>query len=109
MSNLTMLSSSDSASLSVPKLRDDRSNWTDYEPCLWRAMGAKGLWIYVEGKATAPKPYVVVNDVYVLADTKTPALDNQIEAREMCIIEYDKCKSLAQHVILSTTPLCIGS
>ena len=79
MSNLTMPSTSDSTSLSVPKLHDDRSNWTDYEPCLQRAMGAKGLWIHIEGKATVPKLYVLVNGIHVLSDGKTPATDDQIE------------------------------
>ena len=104
-----MSSTSDSTSLSVPKLRDDGSNWTDYEPRLKRAMGAKGLWIHVEGKATAPKPYAEVNGIHVLSDQKTPATDEQIEARETRIVEYDKRESLAQHVILSTTSLRIGS
>ena len=62
---------SDSTSLAIPKLRDDGSNWSDYEPRLRRAMGAKGLWLHVEGKATAPKPYVELNGIPVLSNGKT--------------------------------------
>ena len=103
MSNLTIPSNSDSAALSVPKLRDDGSNWSDYEPCIHKALGAKGLWIHVEGKATAPRPYQLINGIAVLLDGKTPATEDQIEARETKIIDYDKCEYLAQHIILSTT------
>ena len=90
MSIITMSSNSESASLSVPKLRDDGSNWSDYEPRIRRALGAKGLWIHVEGKATMPKPYLEINGIPVLSDGKSPATEEQIETRETRIIEYDK-------------------
>ena len=44
MSTITMSSSSESTSLAVPKLRNNGSNWPDYEPRLQKAMGSKGLW-----------------------------------------------------------------
>ena len=109
MSSLTLNSNSNSTSLAVPKLRDDRSNWSDYEPRIQKAMGSKGLWRHVEGKATAPKPYTLVNDIPVLSDGKTPVSEEQIEAKETRIIEFDKCKYFAQHVILSTTSTRLGA
>ena len=99
----------DTATLSVPKLHDDRSNWSDYEPQIQRALGAKDLWIHIKGMAIAPKPYQLVNSIPVLSGSKTLAFDDQIEAREMRINNYDKLKYLAQHVILSTTSTCISS
>ena len=42
--NLTLGLNSDLMSLSVPKLRDDGSNWADYKPRVERALGMKGLW-----------------------------------------------------------------
>ena len=81
---------SDSASLSIPKLRDDGSNWLDYEPRIKKAMGAKGFWMHVEGRATAPTPYRLVNNVPTLSDGKTPAMEEQVEAREMRIMDYEK-------------------
>ena len=89
--------------LVVPKLRDDRSNWADYKPRIQRVLGSKGLWRHVKGTAIAPKPYALVTGVPVLADRTTQATEDQIEAREMKIINYDKREYLAQHVILSTT------
>ena len=86
--------------LVVPNLCDDRSNWADYKPCIQRALGSKGLWRHIEGIAIAPKPYALVAGVPVLMDGAT---EDQIEAREMKIINYNKCKYLAQHVILSMT------
>ena len=89
--------------LVVLKLHDDRSNWADYEPHIQRALGLKGLWRHVEGTAIAPKPYVLVAGVPVLVDGMTQATEDQIKAREMKIIDYDKCEYLAQHIILSMT------
>ena len=109
MSSLSIPSNLDSAALSVPKLRDDGSNWSDYEPRIKRAMGAKGLWIHIEGKATPPKPYQLVNNVPTLSDSKTKATEEQIETREAQIIDYEKCKCLAQHDILSMTSTRIGA
>ena len=47
--SLTSNKSSDS-SLSVAKLHDDGSNWSDYEPQIKKALGAKGVWRHVEGR-----------------------------------------------------------
>ena len=109
MSSLSLNSTSESTNLAVPKLRDDRSNWSDYEPRIQKAMGSKGLWRHVEGKAVAPKPYVLVNNIVILSDGKTPATEEQIEARETRIIKFDKREYLAQHIILSTTSTRLGA
>jgi len=77
MSNLSINSSSDSTTLQVPKLHDDRSNWSDYQPRIQRAMGSKGLWRHIEGTAVAPKPYAVVNGQLFLTDLKTAAMEEQ--------------------------------
>ena len=108
MSTLTLNYTSDSTTLSIPKLCDDRSNWSDYEPHIQRAMGSKGLWRHVEGTAIAPKPYTLDAGIPVLADGRTPASEEQIEARETKIVDYDKWEYLAQHIILSTTLTRLG-
>jgi hypothetical protein len=38
-------------SLTIPKLKDDGSNWADYEPKMRNALGAKGLIRHVDGLA----------------------------------------------------------
>ena len=107
-SSLTLGSNSDSTSLSIPKLRDDRSNWSDYQPRVERALGAKGLWRHVLGTAVAPKPYALLEGVPVIADGKTPATEDQIESKESKIADFDKREYLAQHIILSTTSTRLG-
>src|SRR5271168_310008 len=109
MSNLNINSNSESTTLSVPKLRDDGSNWADYQPRIERALGSKGLWRHALGTTIAPKPYEIIADVYVIADGKTPATEEQIEQREAKIQEYKRKEYLAQHVILSTTSTRLGS
>ena len=109
MSTLTLNSSSDSMTLSIPKLHDDGSNWSDYKPHIQRAMGSKGLWRHIEGTVIAPKLYTLDHGTPVLSDEKMPATDEQIETRESKIMDYDKQEYLAQHVILSMTSTHLSS
>ena len=53
-------------------------------------MGSKGLWRHVEGTVIVPELYALVNHVPVLLDDKMPAMEEHIEERETCIIDYDK-------------------
>ena len=55
-----------------------------------------------------PNPYQIINGAAVLPDGNTKAMDEQIEAKEMHIMKYEKHEYLAQPLILSTTPQ-IGS
>jgi hypothetical protein len=109
MSSLSLNSNPDSTNLAVPKLRDDRSNWADHSSRIQKAMGSKGLWRHVEGNAVTPKPYTVVNGTPVISDGKTAGTEEQIEAQEMQIIDYEKCEYLVQHVILSMTSTRLGT
>jgi len=98
------LLTSNSPSLVIPKLRDDGTNWADYEPRARRAMGSKGLVAHLEGRAKQPVPYVQVNDVLMVStNPDVPATEDQIEAREKKITEYEQKEYLAQHLILSST------
>ena len=103
MSNLTMNSNSDSTTLSVPKLCDDGSNQADYQPRIKRELRSKGLWRHVLGTGIVPKLYALLAGVSVIADGKTPAMEEQIESKKVKIQEYKRKEYLAQHVILSTT------
>jgi hypothetical protein len=95
MASLSLASNSDSTNLAIPKLQ--------------KAMGSKGLWKHVEGIVVIPKHYAVVDGVPVLSDGKTPAAEEQIEARKTWIIDFDKHKYLTQHIILLTTSICLGA
>ena len=45
----------------------------------------------------------------MLSDGKTPAMEEQLEAKESKIIEFEKREYLAQHIILSTTSAQLGA
>ena len=92
---------------SVQKLRDDGSNWSDYQSRMERVLGARGLWRHVVGTAAAPKQYAMVNGIPVMKDG-TPATDEEVEAKEDKITEHEKREYLAQHIILSTTSTRLG-
>ena len=109
MNTLSLNSNSDMTTLSLPKLLNDRSNWSDYQSRIERAMGSKWLWRHVLGTAVAPRPYMLLNGTPVLADGTTEATDEQIEAREIRILDFEKKEYLTQHIILSTTLTCLGS
>ena len=109
MSTLTLNANYDSTNLAVPKLHDDGSNWSDYEPRIRRALGSKGLWEHVSGTALVPQRYAIVATISVLADGTTAATEDQVEAREDRVKKYNKESYLAQHVILSTTSPRLGT
>ena len=103
MNSLSQNPVSDYGSLAVLKLLDNGSNWADYQPQVQKAMGVKDLWRHVEGTAITPVPYVVTAGRAVLPDGKTLVSDEQLEAKESRIIEFEKREYLAQHIILLTT------
>ena len=89
MSDINLSSNSNSQNLTIPKLRDDGSNWADYDPWVMIAMKAKGIWKHVQGAAYEPKLYANVNGVHVLSDGKTHTMEEQIMEREEKIDEYE--------------------
>ena len=103
ISNILSSSSSEPSLLSIPKLHDNGSNWSDYKSRIERAMGSKGLWQHVLGTAIVPKPYKVVNKVAILSDGKTEATEEQIESKEAKLDEFERKEYMAQHVLMSST------
>ena len=103
MNGLSQNSNSDAATLAVPKLCDNRSNWADYQPWIQKAMGMKGLWRHVERTAIAPVLYAITSGVAVLSDGKMPAMEEQLELKESKIIKFEKREYSAQYIILLTT------
>jgi hypothetical protein len=98
------LLTSNSSSLVIPKLSDDKTNWADYEPRVRRAMGSKGLLMHLEGRARLPTPYALVNGISMVStNPNIPATEDQIKARERRIMEYEQKEYLTQHLILSST------
>lgn len=53
----------------------------------------------------ALKPYNIIGGIDVLADGTTTVMEEQIEAKEMRIEDFEKKQYLAQHIILSTTSM----
>ena len=72
-------------------------------------MGSKGLWRHMDGLVVVLKPYIIADGTSVLSDGKTPAMDEQLEFKEGRILEFEKREYLAQHIILSTTSVCLGA
>src|SRR5882762_9185796 len=89
MSNINLSSNSNSQNLTIPKLRDNGSNWADHKPRVTIAMKAKGIWKHVQGVAYEPKMYVNVNGVHLLLDGKTHATEEKIMEREEKIDAYE--------------------
>ena len=75
-------------SIAIPKLNDDGSNWQDYSHRLKYALGSRGVIRHIDGTARIPQPYAVEGNIPVVSPGK-PATDDQIEAREQKIDEYN--------------------
>ena len=97
-----------SNSISIPKLANDGSNWVDYKTKVLIAMGSRGLMGHVEGRVNRPNPYAVVGGIVVSGDGKTPATEDQIEAREKRIEEFDMKEYLARHIIINSVSLSLA-
>jgi hypothetical protein len=93
---------SSSTSLVIPKLCDDGSNWADYEPRARRAMGSKGLVAHLEGRVNPPTPFGITNGIPMFA-VNMPATEDQLEAKEKKIQDFEQKEYLAQYFILSST------
>ena len=98
------LSTSQSNVTTIPKLLDDASNWVDYKSKALLGMGSRGLMSHIEGRASTPKPYDIVDGVAVLSDGKTAATEEQIEAWEKRIADYDTKQYLARHIMVNSIP-----
>jgi hypothetical protein len=55
-------------STSIPKLKDDASNWVDYKSKALIAMGSRGLMGHIEGQAVKPKMFNILYGVHMLPD-----------------------------------------
>lgn len=103
MSDITITSSSQT-SFTIPKLRDNGSNWADYEPRAKNALGVKGLWKHVDGYAKQPVPLITVTDMPMSSASPTkPATQDEIDTVEKKLDDYEKNEAYAKHTILSST------
>jgi hypothetical protein len=93
-------------SLTIPKLKDDGSNWVDYEPKMRNALGAKGLLRHVDGLAISPKQFAKdVAGLYVKADGTTKCTEDEIEKREEKIEDFTSKEYLARHMIVNSVSM----
>jgi hypothetical protein len=80
---------------SIPKLKDDASNWVDYKSKALIAMGLRGLMGHIEGQAVKPKMYTMMYGMHMLPDGATAASEEQVEAREKRIDDFETKQYLA--------------
>ena len=99
-----------SATITIPKLDDNGSNWVDYKTKVMIAMGSRGLMGIVEGRALKQKPYNIVGGVVpVLPDGKTAASDEQIEAHKKRMEDYETKMYLARHIMINSRRMMVNS
>src|SRR5271170_875394 len=97
-------------SLSIPKLLDDGSNWVKYHIKAKTAMRAQSLELHIDRTARRPAPYAMdAQGTPMLADGKTKASEDQVEACEKQIETYNKCQYLAKHMLLTSMSPCLST
>src|SRR5580704_9168126 len=94
--------------ISVPKLRDNGSNWVDYDSKVRSTLGTKGVIRHVEGTAIKPSMYAMDGNQYIVKEG-VAATEEQIEAQEKCIDEYTQREHTAQHILLTSVSPRIAS
>jgi hypothetical protein len=99
---------SNSSIISIPKLRDNGSNWVDYESKVRSALGAKGVIRHIDGTAVEPQPYAKESGHFV-SKPGTKATDEEIEAREKRIDEYTQREHTAKHILLTSVSPRVAS
>ena len=67
-------------------------------------MGSKGVIRHVDGTARVPIPFKEVDGILVVDEKSppTPATDEQIEAKEKRLEEYEQKEYTARHILLTT-------
>ena len=85
--------------VTIPKLKDNASNWVDYKAKVTSALGAKGLMWYIEGKVIKSSLYATENNKYVTAPGVL-ATEDEIEAKDRKIDEYDQHNCAAWNILL---------
>jgi len=63
---------------------------------------------HVEGRAIKPALYAVVNDIQVLADGSTAVTEEQIEAQEKRIEDFETKTYLTWHIIINSVSISLG-
>src|ERR1700722_11379594 len=86
-------------SMNLPVLKDDGSNWADYEPRMLNALGAKGLVRHVEGLATAPAQFTADKDGNPILPDGTKATYKDVEMQDEKIEEFNTKEYLARHLL----------
>jgi hypothetical protein len=92
----------------ILKLRDNGSNWVDYQSRTTIALGSKGLIKHVNGTTRQPILFGEEAGVPITAPG-VPATEEQIEAKEKKMDDFDQKEYTARHIILMSVPPCLSS
>ena len=96
-------SSSNRTTFSITPLRDDGSNFADYEPKVKVLCGAKGILKFLEGRARKPKELHVANGVFMKPGTiDKPATEEEIENAETKMDTYEQNEAMCKHILMSS-------
>jgi hypothetical protein len=96
------------SNFAVLRLQDDGSSWVDYKIKAQMAMGARGLIRHVDGTAIKPKAFELESGVPVTKPGKL-ATDEEIDAKERRLDEFEQKEYMAWHIMLSTvSPHLVG-
>ena len=96
-------SSSNRTTFSITPLRDDGSNFADYEPKVKVLCGAKGILKFLEGRARKPKELHVANGVFMKPGTiDKPATEEEIENADTKMDTYEQNEAMCKHILMSS-------
>ena len=96
------LSSTNNQALSLPKLRDDSSNWATYSERILNYLTSKGYCRHVLGTVRKPEDLVESGGKIYLGKSKEPMTDEQLAKHEDAMDLYDQMQAAVREIIYRT-------
>ena len=97
-----MSSTSNNQSLSLPKLKDDSSNWATYSERILNYLTSKGFRRHVQGTARKPEVLIERNGSFYKSGSLAPLTDEELEKHEEMVDTYDQSQASVREVIYRT-------
>ncbi|KAF8155630.1 hypothetical protein B0H34DRAFT_659656, partial [Crassisporium funariophilum] len=86
----------------LPKLKEDGSNWITYKERILNTLTSKGLKRHVTGSARKPTELIERSGDYYKPNSLSPLSDDQLEEHEKEVDIYDQKQAQVREVIYET-------
>ena len=93
---------SNNQSLSLPKLKDDSSNWATYSETILNYLTLKGFCRHVQGTARKPEVLIERNRSFYKSGSLAPLTNEELEKHEEMVDTYNQSQASVRVVFYRT-------